>query len=362
MNGDHHPRAVLVLGAREGARRHLAQALAKAVPGAELHRLEAGGGHAPRGLPAESPNPPGPRAAHQVFDASGGIDPHNAVETLIARRPGIHVRAVVTAVDAQLLVPDLLSGETASSAGLSGSDSDPRTLGDVVLRQIDFSDHVVVVRGGASAAQVRVCRSLATHLNPAARVLSGTVAEHPETLFRGRFDFVAALHRVLPAFPPPPPLDPVAGGAAQTAVWRRFRPLHPGGFFEVLDETTATSLRSRGRLWLAGRRDTMVVWEANGTSLSLEPGGPWAAALPPQTRHLVTGFRPPSAAFDWRPGTGDRCQHLAFTGLGLDTVRLFRLLDSCLLDPAEEREWESDGPPRDDPFRSLFADNHRSDG
>jgi G3E family GTPase len=297
-----------------------------------------------------------------VFAASGGEDPHTAVEALLARRPEIHLCAVVTAVDARLLVPDLRGGETAFSAGLAGSESDPRTLGDVLLRQIDFADHVAVVRGTASVAQVRVCQSLLTHLNPTAGVLADTTGKHPEKLFRGRFDFAAALHRALPAFPPPPPSDPEADGSAQTAVWRRFRPLHPGRFFEALDETTATSLRSRGRLWMAGRPDTMVVWEANGTSLSLELGGPWTAALAPETRHLVTGLRPPGTALDWRPGTGDRCQHLVFTGLGLDTVRLFRLLDSCLLDPAEEREWAAGHPPPEDPFQPLFADSGRPDG
>lgn len=362
MNGDRRPRAVLVLGTHEGARRRLVRSLAEAVPGTEPHRLEAGAPQTPRGFPGQNPHPPGSRSLHQVFDAPADVEPHTAVETLLERHPELHLCAVVTAVDAQLLVPDLLGGETAFSAGLADSASDPRTLGDVLLRQIDLSDHVAVVRNAAPAAQVRVCRSLVTHLNPEATVVSDTTGEHPRTLFHGSFDFAAALHRVLPAFPPPPPSDPTGDGAAQTAVWRRFQPLHPGRFFEVLDEMTATSLRSRGRLWLAGRPDTMVVWEANGTSLSLEPGGPWTAALPARTRHLVTGFRPPATAFDWRPGTGDRCQHLAFTGLGLDTDHLFPLLDSCLLDPAEEREWEAAGPPPDDPFQPFFAHEHRPDG
>lgn len=361
MNSDRRPRAVLVIGSHEDARGHLAQALAKALPGTELHRLEAGAGQSPPGLPATGAHPPATGSARQVFEACTETDPRAAVEALLSRRPELRLCSVVTAVDARLLVTDLLGGETAFSAGLADSESDPRTLGDVLLRQIDFSDHVAVVRGGASVTQVRVCESLATHLNPTAEVLTDTAGEHLETLLRGRFDFAAALQRTLPAFPPPPPVDPHADGAAQTALWRRFRPLHPERFFDALDEMTATSLRSRGRLWMAGRPDTMVVWEANGTSLSLELGGPWSAALPPRTRHLMSGLRPPASGFDWRPGTGDRCQHLAFTGLGLDTVRLFSLLDSCLLEPAEEREWAAGHPPPEDPFQPLFADSGRPD-
>ncbi|MDT0329878.1 CobW C-terminal domain-containing protein [Nocardiopsis lambiniae] len=171
-------------------------------------------------------------------------------------------------------------------------------------------------------------------------------------LFSGRFDEVGAATRLSPVFPPVPPLT--GEDMVETVVWRRFRPLHPERFYEALDEMTGASLRSRGRLWLASRPGTMLSWEAVGLSLSFEPSGPWPAALPAPERSLAAGLRGPGDMFDWHPRTGDRCRHLAFTGLGVNVPRLLSLLDSCLLSEEESIAWERHGPLCEDPFAPCW--------
>jgi G3E family GTPase len=261
---------------------------------------------------------------------------------------------VVAAVDARLFVEDLMSGELASSRWPHLYRDDPRTAAEVVLRHVDHADHLLLVGAEEAPCGAEPCRSLLSHLNPDARILSGLTPQQVRRLLAGRFDPQGAAARLSPAFPPAAPSR--RGGSAESATWRRFRPLHPERFYEALDETTATSLRSRGRLWLAGHPDTMVSWEAVGPSLNLEPCGPWRSAPPAAALPLVSRLRELPAVFGGRPRTVPRHQHLTFTGPGLDRARLFGVLDSCLLTRDEERAWAQHGPPCGDPFLPLLAE------
>ncbi|MFD0475737.1 GTP-binding protein [Nonomuraea thailandensis] len=62
-----------------------------------------------------------------------------------------------------------------------------------------------------------------------------------------------------------------------------------------------------------------------------------------------------AAALDWNPLTGDRVQHLVFTGPDLDHRHITGLLDGCLLDRAEMLAGSDAWSGYDDPF-SLVLD------
>ncbi|MFL1427024.1 MULTISPECIES: GTP-binding protein [unclassified Nocardiopsis] len=334
-------RTLVVSGIHENARRSVVRALREAVPGIPVLRFDPA-----RPLPTGSGRP-------RIVEVPGGIDPAVAVETITAPAASPHtaVTAVVAAVDGRRCVGDLLSDETARARGLRGEADDPRTVAEVLLRQIDYADHLALVETGRSGHRDRLCGPLLNHLNPAARILTDPAPADLAPLLSGRFDGVGAALRLTPAFPPVPPHT---GEPAVTVVWRRFRPLHPERFYEALDEMTEAGVRSRGRLWLASMPDTMLAWEAVGPSVSFERSGPWLAALPASVRPLAASLRGPSGTFDWHPRTGDRCQHIAFTGLGADSAHLLALLDSCLLTEEEVLAWEKDGPLCDDPFGPLL--------
>lgn len=356
-----YARALVVLGAHESARRHVGHAFLDSMPGADFITADEGEGWTVRQQEARSWSPPTrPLSAVQVIDAWSGADPAPLVEAATAPRngsPGVCLGAVITVVDARMLTPDLLSGETATSRGLGSSEDDRRTVADVLLRQIDYADHVAVIGATETSPAGLMCRSLISHLNPSARLLPEVTRKTAAELLQGRFDNMAALERISPAFPPLPPEREAADDEpVQTAVWHRSEPLHPERFFEALDEMTATSVRSRGRLWMATEPNSMVTWEAAGSSVSLERGGSWASALAAEERHIAAELRSSSGVLDRMTETGDRCQFLAFTGLGLDSDRLFRLLDSCLLNGEEQRAWEQDGPQCEDPFQPLLTD------
>lgn len=120
-------------------------------------------------------------------------------------------------------------------------------------------------------------------------------------------------------------------GEITTVVWHRLRPLHPVRLFDAMDELATSTVRSRGRFWLANRPHRMLAWDAVAGAVSVEDIGPWLAALPEATWELIAPARRAAAALAWNPIVGDRDQHLVFTGPGLDRHRIVSLLDSCLI-------------------------------
>ncbi|WP_067168906.1 GTP-binding protein [Microtetraspora niveoalba] len=60
-----------------------------------------------------------------------------------------------------------------------------------------------------------------------------------------------------------------------TVVWHRVRPLHPARLFEAVDELVTSSVRSRGRFWLATRHPGLWVGACSGNGG--KAGEPWYA-------------------------------------------------------------------------------------
>ncbi|XKK38820.1 GTP-binding protein [Nocardiopsis sp. ARC36] len=342
-------RVLVVSGIHENARRDVIRSLRAAAPDSTHLRFDPA-------RPAPSAN-----GGLWIVEAPGGLDPALALESLTAHAsPRAETAAVVTAVDAHRCLADLVSEEPARTRGLRAAEDDPSTVAEALLRQIDYADHLALVGVDRAGRRGRPCRSLLNHLNPAARVLTDPGPADLVPLLERRFDGMRAAARLAPAFPPVPPQADEE--FAVTVVWRRFRPLHPGRFLEALDEITDAGVRSRGRLWLASLPDTMLTWEAVGPSVSVGRGGPWLAALPEPVRSLAAGLYSPRTVLEWHPRTGDRCQHIAFTGLGEDSAHPLAILDSCLLSGAEDAAWREHGPPCEDPSAPLPGDGIEQQG
>ncbi|GAA3748725.1 G3E family GTPase [Spinactinospora alkalitolerans] len=292
-----------------------------------------------------------------VVEAWDGVEPRAiaeaVTETVVNGRPvtrWLHLGAVLTAVDADRLVADLGTGDDMADRGLDIASEDDRTVAEVLARQIEYPTALTVHGGLRDPGAVGRCAAVLGQLNPAAVILPPERARLA-ALAEGSFDTAAAAARVDPTSAQPP--DSCEAGEVRTLTWRRSRPMHPGRLHAALDDVVGTCLRSRGRFWLASRPDTMLVWDAAGGSLAMEPAGPWLASLPDAAWELVSEHRRTAAQLDWHPVAGDRCQCLSFTGVGLDVERLAAVLDSCLLteaELAETREWNR----ADDPFAEVL--------
>ncbi|MFE1165842.1 CobW family GTP-binding protein [Nocardiopsis sp. NPDC058789] len=274
-----------------------------------------------------------------VVETWDAVEPRSVAEAIAAREE-LHLAAVVTAVDAERLLPDLSSVDALSDRSLGVVPEDRRTVAGVLSGQVEYPT-VVTLHGDRHREEAR---ALVEHLNPATLVVppgGGLVA-----LTEGRFRPEVAANRLNPTWAQ---YRDASDARVGTVVWTRRRPLHPVRLHEALERIVSTGLRGRGRIWLASRPDTLLTWESHNGTLVLESAGPWLAALPGAALDLVSDTRRASASLDWDPVVGDRRQHLAVTGVDLDADRLTDLLDSCLL-----TDEEAGSPLAVDPFADAL--------
>ncbi|MEV4463747.1 GTP-binding protein [Micromonospora echinofusca] len=274
----------------------------------------------------------------------------------------IRVDSYVTVLDAEHLLDGLASTDDLAALGIQAAEDDHRALADVVARQIEYADTLLLwgrSRDGefdTSRIAVLLQRMApwATHFrvdgdlvdaDALTRQLRHAHRHRPETpgvLARGLEGFALGMH------------EPEADCGVVSAVFRARRPFHPQRLHDVLEDVNAEMIRSRGHLWLASQPDTVIAWEFAGGGLALGSLGHWLVSLPEDGWEHVCDQRRLAAALEWDPYYGDRHQHLVFIGLDADPVALHRALTGCLLTDAELADGEETWRSYHDPFAGCF--------
>jgi G3E family GTPase len=269
-----------------------------------------------------------------IVEPWDGVEPRLIAEN-IAAQDRLRLTTVATAVDLAHLTADLGSNDDLSDRELDIAQDDSRTVAEVLNRQVEYTNAIVLHGSGSDLH----ARSLLAQLNPAAVVVRS--GSQLQGFLGGRFDPEAAHARINPAWAQY--ADRAEEQGVRTVTWTRTRPMHPERLSDALEEIVAMSLRGRGRFWLASQPDTLLVWDSHQDLLMVENGGPWMAALPDAAMDLVSQTRRSAALLDWDPVVGDRRQHLSFTGVGMDSAALLALLESCLVTEAEaDQEFHND--------------------
>ncbi|MEH0970750.1 GTP-binding protein [Micromonospora sp. CPCC 205546] len=274
----------------------------------------------------------------------------------------VRVDSYVTVLDAEHLFDGLASTDDLATLGIQAAEDDHRTLADVVARQIEYADTLVLwgrsregeFETGRIAVLLRRMAPWAAHfrvdgelVDAAAltRQLRHTHRHRPETpgvLARGLQGFALGTH------------EPEADCGVVSVVFRARRPFHPRRLHDVLEDVNAEVVRSRGHLWLASQPDAVVAWEFAGGGLAMGSLGHWLVSLPEDRWEHVCDQRRLAAALEWDPYYGDRHQHLVFIGLDVDPVELHRTLADCLLTDAELADGEETWRTYHDPFAGCF--------
>ncbi|MEH1098523.1 CobW family GTP-binding protein [Micromonospora sp. CPCC 205561] len=274
----------------------------------------------------------------------------------------IRVDSYVTVLDAEHLLDGLASTDDLAALGIQAAEDDHRALADVVVRQIEYADTLLLwgqSRDGAfdtsrMAVLLRRMAPWAVHFSvdgefvdatALTRQLRRTHRHRPETpgiLARGLRGYALGAH------------EPESDCGVVSTVFRARRPFHPQRLHDVLEEVNAEMIRSRGHLWLASQPDTAVAWEFAGGGLAMGSLGHWLASLPENGWEHVDDQRRLAAALDWDPYYGDRHQHLVFIGLDIDPAELHRTLARCLLTDAELADGEETWRTYHDPFAGCF--------
>lgn len=257
---------------------------------------------------------------------------------------------LTTVAPADLVLDGLTDDTPLSAVDRHHGPADDRCIGEVVARQLEQADTVVLA--GETSADEWEAEQLRLTLRRIAPWSRHRAVGEPTEMTDGRREPVAPLTRGLRGRAVGDH-QPVPDHGVTSCAFRARRPFHPGRLHDALDVVTDDVLRGRGHFWLASRPDLVMTWES-GPALRLGPVGGWLDGLPLEHWGTADLERRLAAELDWDPYYGDRHQHLAFTGLDLDADHLHRTLTGCLLTDEELADGEASWPALPDPFARSY--------
>ena len=269
----------------------------------------------------------------------------------------------VTVVEAAGFLDDITSTDDLRDRGLHAADEDHRGVADVIVRQVEYADTIVVwgnpqhdvLDHARLTALLHRLAPWATHLRAGDTHRVDCLALAGSLRRTGRHDpqTPGMLGRALEGYPIGID-DPQGEHGVSSLVFRSRRPFHPARLHAALEDLTSEALRGRGQLWIASQPDAAVGWESAGGGISLGCLGYWLAALPAERWPETSDLRRMAADLDWDPYYGDRRTVLALVGLGLDTEALREQLAGCLLTDDELAGGSDAWRALPDPFAGFF--------
>ncbi|MFY1632188.1 CobW family GTP-binding protein [Solwaraspora sp. WMMB335] len=269
----------------------------------------------------------------------------------------------VTVVDAASLLDDLASTDDLCDRQLHAAADDHRAVADVVVRQIEYADTVLLwERSGDPFERARLSALLyrlapwARHLKLGTKQDNGRHGDPAAALLRtGRHDpaVPGTLGRALEGFPIAVHA-PDSDCGVVSMLFEARRPFHPQRLYDALEDVTENLLRGRGQLWIASQPDAVVGFEFAGGGVGMGSLGYWLAALPTDRWGEASDCRRLAADLDWDPYYGDRRTALAFVGMQLDATALTELLTDCLLTDDEIADGFDTWRNLPDPFAGCF--------
>ena len=295
-----------------------------------------------------------------VIESSGISEPLPVAETFAFVDGEGHSLAevarldtMVTVVDGVSFLDDYLTSAELADRGLGVDAEDDRTVGDLLVDQVEFADVIVISKADlAPAEDLDELEAFLSRLNPNAEILRACrgVVDVGRVLETGKFDFERAAQSAgwLMELRGEGVPDTEEHGIS-SLVFRDRRPLHPDRFHDFLEAGFPGLLRAAGFFWIASRPDFLGRYSLAGGTCRVEPMGRWMAAIPqsewpddPEERRAILE--------DWDERFGDRAQELVFIGSDLDRDALRARLETCLLTEVELAGGESTWAAFEDPF------------
>ncbi|GAX82190.1 hypothetical protein CEUSTIGMA_g9618.t1 [Chlamydomonas eustigma] len=264
--------------------------------------------------------------------------------------------SLITVVDAQRFVANVLESAPLQAQGLAVDEFDDRTVADLLIEQVEFADLLVLNKVDlVTTGQADQVELLLRKLNGSAKIIRSSYGSVPvaEILGTGRFDVEAVKHspgwlHELNQFEAAQrqhakmhdheqhnhgraDMRTRAHASAESSdsgetevhsklkyelteaerfgissfVYYARRPFHPSRLLgSALSVSWEGVLRTKGFFWLATRHDVMGIWQSAGGSWQGEPGGFWEASL--SGHEQDSSFIDDQATATWDPVWGDR--------------------------------------------------------
>ena len=265
---------------------------------------------------------------------------------------------MVTVVDGPRFLRDFGSGEDLLDRGLGVDVEDDRSIAELLVDQVEIANVLVLNKTDKmSGDDIARLTGILRKLNHTATLAPATHGRIPLALVfdTGLFDFerveqTAGWLQELQGSHTPETEEYGIG----SFVYRRRRPFHPARLAATFDGYFEGVLRAKGVVWLATRHDVAGALSIAGDSLTLEPGGPWFAAMNPAD----LAEDPETlewAGRVWEHEYGDRRQELVFIGIEMPRQAIEATLDGCLLTDAEMASGASEWVSLDDPLPEWLA-------
>jgi len=269
---------------------------------------------------------------------------------------------MVTVVDAVRFLEDFRSREDLRERRVALSEEDERTIGDLLIDQVEFANVIVLNKADlVSAEDLARLAGIIGHLNADARIVHSVRGQVPldAVLNTGLFDMERA--ETAPGWVRElngehiPETEEYGIGSF---VYKARRPFHPGRLETLTDEGFPSVLRAKGFLWLASNDDETILFSVAGSTLTVEPSGLWLAAAgsgedvdDPELADYVGKV--------WDPEVGDRRQELVFIGVEMNRTELEERLDAVLLTDDEMVGGAEAWKLFDNPFAAMFAEREQ---
>jgi G3E family GTPase len=255
------------------------------------------------------------RYMHIIIESTGISEPMPVAATFAMRDTAGNclndwaaIDAMITVVDSCSVLQNLRSLEALSNRNLQARDDDTRSIAELLVDQIEFSNIIVMNKCDvlSDAADQARCEAALRALNPSAAIMRATHCALPFASIMGVrvFDMAAAsksagwLRELDGGMHVPESIEYGIGSFCITTAL----PFHPQRLWDLLssDHFLPLTLRSKGFVWLAGDvrcNDVMWQWSAAGQCLQFGPGPSWrccqeGASQPwPQEWHPLHGDR-----------------------------------------------------------------------
>lgn len=256
---------------------------------------------------------------------------------------------MVTVVDASSFPDQVDSIERLQDRGLEVSDTDTRSIAELLIDQVEFADRILLNKTDlvSEHEQAHVASTL-RRLNPRADIIPTVHSEVAldKVVNTGLFDFDVASES-------PGWLQEMRGEHAPETeeygvgsfVFRARWPFHPERLYNVFGKQWPGVLRSKGVFWLGSQPRTMLLWSQAGKFRNWQAAGHWWADVPRDHRP-DDPFLQEEAQRVWDEQTGDRRQEVVFIGIDVHEKVLRRQLQGCLMTEeelvADEPTWQRD--------------------
>lgn len=248
------------------------------------------------------------------------------------------VDTMVTVVDAANFLRDFDSRHSLKDRQMGVGEEDERTIVDLLTDQIEFANVILINKCDlVSDKEAERLEGIIHHLNPDARLIkiSHGRVDLSEVVGTGLYSEDAASQ--MPGWAKElegdhtPETEEYGIGSF---VYRRRKPFHPQRLMDAITAGLEGVVRSKGYLWIATRPRHCGIWAQAGTSLQLDRGGFWFAAVErerwpenPETLEWING--------NWDEEVGDCRQEIVFIGISMDRSRLEANLDAALVTDEE---------------------------